>query len=125
MRAEKYHFDDMGGGRVRVEVARGRKPDGSRNRASKMTHGLSKTALRAVGDRLWESLGNPYTPSSVRGMTLERYLVDLWLPEVKKKVRMLTYEGYEYRVLKRVVPMLGSKRLVMLLRQKRNVFKTV
>ena len=95
------------GKRYRVFVSGGYDPEtGKRIRLSKVVRGSRKDAEKAKVELLLKAGREVESP-----LTLEEYVYGVFLPQRKKELKTTTYEAYEGRLKRHIVPALGNARL--------------
>lgn len=97
---------------ARVVALRHRHPRGSDGRCRQKKKRGFRTkaeAERAVADEIQKLSTNGYVQRST--MTVERFLVDQWLPSAKQTLRPSTYSSYERNIRLHVLPVIGGVRV--------------
>lgn len=79
---------------------------GGRRRQERRRFATVAEARRALADRCRE-----LEQTDSRSPTVERFLIDEWLPSIKASLRRSTYASYERAVVLHIVPDLGSRHL--------------
>ncbi|MEM7093674.1 MAG: site-specific integrase [Actinomycetota bacterium] len=94
-----------------IDIPRG--ADGRRRQKKKRGFRTRADAERAVADEIQKLSTNSYVQRST--MTVERFLVDQWLPAAKQTLRPSTYSSYERNIRLHVLPVIGGVRVQDLL----------
>lgn len=110
------------GKRYYVVIEADRDPDGKRKRQWHSGYKTKRDAERALIEMLSRLERNEYVSPSQ--LTVERFLLDEWLPTRRDRVRASTLSLYTMNVEKYVAPRLGSKLLQQLSPADLNIFYT-
>lgn len=94
-----------GKGRWRVQVSAGYDPATQKRRRIDRTVSGTKREAEAELTRMLLEIGE----TDVSGVTLKHYLTQMYLPHMKPpKVRQITWDNYESKIRKHIVPYLGA-----------------